>query len=97
MSWIERENEKMTERYKELGVERRRGGDRGLDARHAGQARREGRQDARRSRRPGRRRAASRSLGKDALDEDEANAMIMAARAHWFADEAGAAEETKTA
>jgi len=29
-------------------------------------------------------------LGKDALDEEEANAIIMAARAHWFPDEAAA-------
>jgi N utilization substance protein A len=36
-------------------------------------------------------------LGKDELDEEEANSIIMAARAHWFADEDAAAEETRTA
>ncbi len=37
-------------------------------------------------------------LPKDTLGEDEANAVIMAARAHWFADEegAGAAPEAET-
>ena len=32
-------------------------------------------------------------LGEDALDPDEANAVIMAARAHWFEDEEDAAAE----
>ncbi|WP_119679864.1 transcription termination factor NusA [Indioceanicola profundi] len=31
-------------------------------------------------------------IGKDAMSLDEANEIIMAARAHWFADEQGAAE-----
>ena len=31
-------------------------------------------------------------VGKDAFDEEEANKIIMAARAHWFADEAKGAE-----
>ncbi|HEX6977824.1 MAG TPA: transcription termination factor NusA [Alphaproteobacteria bacterium] len=35
-------------------------------------------------------------VGKDEIDEDSANQIIMAARAHWFTDEA-AAEESKTA
>ncbi|HSE76745.1 MAG TPA: transcription termination factor NusA [Alphaproteobacteria bacterium] len=36
-------------------------------------------------------------VGKDALDETAANSIIMAARAHWFADAAAPAEEHKSA
>ena len=36
-------------------------------------------------------------VGKDALDEAAANSIIMAARAHWFADEPAPAEEHKSA
>jgi len=42
-------------------------------------------------------------VGKDALDEAQANAIIMAARAHWFQDgeqgssEAPSSNEAKTA
>ena len=32
-------------------------------------------------------------LGADAMDEDTANAVIMAAREHWFAADDGSAEE----
>ena len=31
-------------------------------------------------------------VGKDKLTEEDANAIIMAARAHWFTDDAGAAK-----
>jgi N utilization substance protein A len=30
-------------------------------------------------------------VGSDVLNEEEANAVVMAARAHWFKDEGGAA------
>ena len=33
-------------------------------------------------------------VGKDALDEEQANAMIMAARAHWFAEEDNAGDDS---
>ncbi len=36
-------------------------------------------------------------VGAEAMDEDTANEVIMAARAHWFADEAGAAPEGEPA
>ncbi len=35
-------------------------------------------------------------IGKDALTEEDANAVIMAARAHWFADDAGAGGDAAT-
>ena len=36
-------------------------------------------------------------VGSDELDEERANSIIMAARAHWFADEAAAGAESKSA
>ncbi len=36
-------------------------------------------------------------LGADAMDEDTANEIIMAARAHWFGDEAAPAGEAPEA
>ena len=68
------------------GRHRRAGGARGIDPRHAGGARRKRDQDARRFRRSCRRRAASRSSPRPTraaskLELDDANALIMAARA----------------
>jgi N utilization substance protein A len=93
-TWIEQENEKMTARYKELGVADDVAAIEGLTPSHLVKLGEKGVKtlddlgdlagDELRD-----------ILGKDELDEEEANRIIMAARAHWFADEA--AEETKTA
>jgi N utilization substance protein A len=95
-TWIEQQNEKMTARYQELGVEEDVAAIEGLTPSHLVKLGEKGVKtlddlgdlagDELRE-----------ILGKDELDEEEANRIIMAARAHWFADEGAAAEETKTA
>jgi N utilization substance protein A len=94
--WIEAENEKMTARYKELGVGDDVAAIEGMTPAWLVKLGEKGVKtlddlgdlagDELRE-----------ILGKDELDEDEANKVIMAARAHWFADEPVAAEESKTA
>jgi N utilization substance protein A len=95
-SWIEAENEKMTARYKELGVSDDVAAIEGMvPARLVKLGEKEIKTlddlgdlagDELRE-----------ILGKDEIDEDEANRIIMAARAHWFADEPVAAEESNPA
>src|SRR5690349_5445347 len=93
-NWLEAQNKKLTERYNELGVDDAVSALEGLTPAMLVKLGEKGVKtlddlgDL-----------ASDELleivGKDELDETQANAIIMAARAHWFADEA--AEETKTA
>jgi N utilization substance protein A len=85
-TWLEAQNKKLTERYKELGVA---DDVAQMDGLTPGMLVKLGEKGVKTLDDLGD--LASDELidilGKDALDEEEANAVIMAARAHWFADE----------
>mgnify|MGYP003350455618 FL=1 len=90
-AWVTSQNEKLTARYKELGVSDEVAAMEGLDPALLVKLGEKGvkslddlgdlASDEFRD-----------IVGKDAFDEEEANKIIMAARAHWFADEAKGAE-----
>ena len=94
--WLQTQNEQLTARYRELGVSEDVAGIEGLTPAHLVKLGEKGVKtlddlgdlagDELRD-----------ILGKDELDEDEANRIIMAARAHWFAEETAGAGESKTA
>jgi N utilization substance protein A len=95
-TWLEAENEKMTARYKELGV----GDDvAAIDGMTPARLVKLGEKEIKTLDDLGDLAGDElrEILGKDEIDEDEANKIIMAARAHWFTDEPVAAEESKTA
>jgi len=86
-AWLEAQNQKLTERYKELGVAEDVAGIEGMTPAMLVKLGEKGVKSL-----DDLGDLASDELidivGKDALDEEQGNAMIMAARAHWFTEEA---------
>ncbi len=91
-AYLTEQEKKMTDTPEGAGRRRRSGDRAGPDPRHAGHARRGRGEDARRPGRICRFRAVrprGRAAAQPRISEDDANAIIMACRAHWFADERG--------